>query len=104
MTKHYSNHLKANPGQHHDYVWFDPKVVNKYLDEKGPWNVVVNQPGSTDRVNFWGWNSEGAAILLVPVYCSIGAGERAGQRGVFLTDLAAMPENEQEHWKKFERP
>jgi hypothetical protein len=100
MTKHYSNRLKANPGQHHDSVWFDPAVLDKYLQEKGPWNVVVDEPGSTDSVNFWGWNSEGAAILLVPVYCSMGA----GQRGAYLTDLAAMPENEQDHWKKFERP
>jgi len=106
MNKHYSNLLKKDPSANNQMklIGFDPKVINKYKQEEGPWSLNLNKPGSTDSVNFWTWQ-QGYPVLLIPVYCSMGSetGSAKGLRIAYLKDLAGMPESEQEHWQKFEK-
>lgn len=98
MPKYYSDLLELNPQDSHKLIQFKPEVVDKYLNQKGPWSAIINQIGQIDCILFWGWRS-GYPVLLVRVNCPLGAGPAAGKRLAYLTDLANMPEGEQEHWR-----
>ncbi len=107
MVKHYSDLLKKNPSANNQMslIGFDPSVVKKYSEQEGPWSLTINKPGSTDSVNFWTWQDE-YPVLMIPVYFSMGRADSSakGLRLALLKDLAGMPESEQEHWRKFEKP
>lgn len=105
MVKPYTELQKKTGGVGMESLRFNPKVLDRYQEGDGPWKLNCGVPGATDNVTFYTWQTiEGQEepVKLTVLHYSEGRESAEGLLLVLVRDLAALPDSEQEHWKKYQ--